>query len=62
MGAGPLLETPQTAVEPQLQMNATSATDIDALSRCFPGDPASILAWRLAATQVCDHRNMLGKA
>jgi hypothetical protein len=43
-------------------MNATSATDIDALSRCFPGDPASILAWRLAATQVCDHRNMLGKA
>ncbi len=62
MDADPLLEPPQTAGETQLQMNTTSADDPDALLPVNFGDPASTLAWRLAATQVCDRRNMLGKA
>ena len=62
MGADPLLEPPQTAGETQLQMNTTSGNDPDALLPLNFGDPASTFARRLAATQACDRRNMLGKA
>ena len=62
MNSDPLPEPSQTPLEPQLQMNTPTATDPDTLLLLTFGDPASTLARRLAATQACDRRNMLGKA
>lgn len=62
MNSDPLPEPSQTPLEPQLQMNTPTATDPDTLLLLSFGDPASTLARRLAATQACDRRNMLGKA
>lgn len=62
MDDDPLPDPPQAAGEPQLQMNATHANDPDALLRLSLGDPASTLAQRLAGTEICDHRNLLGEA
>ncbi|KAL0046263.1 hypothetical protein WJX82_007351 [Trebouxia sp. C0006] len=61
MNSDPLPEPSQTPLEPQLQMNTPTATDPDTLLLLSFGDPASTLARRLAATQACDRRNMLGE-
>lgn len=48
---------------PQLQMNGTSASAIHALPASLPGQSASALTQKLAATQDSDQRRtMLGKS
>ena len=60
---GPTSGTPQLAGAPQLQMNGTSASAIHALPASLPGQSASALTQKLAATQDSDvRRTMLGES
>ena len=60
---GPMSGAPQSAGAPQLQMNGTSASAIHALPASLPGQSASALTQKLAATQDSDvRRTMLGES
>ena len=62
-GQGAMAGTPQLAGAPQLQMNGTSASAIHALPASLPGQSASALTQKLAATPDSDsRRTMLGKS
>ncbi len=62
VGPGPMAGPPQMAGAPQLQMNGTSASAIHALPASLPGQSASALTQKLAATEDSDlRRTMLGK-
>ncbi|KAA6418584.1 MAG: poly(A) binding 8 [Trebouxia sp. A1-2] len=62
VGPGSMAGPPQMAGAPQLQMNGTSASAIHALPASLPGQSASALTQKLAATQDSDQRRtMLGE-